>query len=78
MYKRQVIETITPGHEFCMGCTKLRVGCDGNLFGCLYRSDLGKNIKTELSNHYSLSKYEQIIKQVVHSREPYHKNLKKP
>ncbi|MFW9784755.1 MAG: GTP 3',8-cyclase MoaA [Candidatus Heimdallarchaeota archaeon] len=67
-----VIETITPSHEFCMGCTKLRVGCDGNLFGCLYRSDLGKNIKTALKNHHSLAKYEQIVKQVVDTREPYY------
>jgi cyclic pyranopterin phosphate synthase len=67
-----VVETITPSHEFCMGCTKLRVGCDGNLFGCLYRSDLGKNIKDVLRNHHSLSKYEQIVKQVVDSREPYY------
>ncbi|MFX0080954.1 MAG: GTP 3',8-cyclase MoaA [Candidatus Hodarchaeota archaeon] len=67
-----VIETITPSHEFCMGCTKLRVGCDGNLFGCLYRSDLGKNIKEALRNHHSLSKYEHIVKQVVDSREPYY------
>ncbi len=66
-----IIETITPSHEFCMGCTKLRVGCDGNLFGCLYRSDLGKNLKQALKNHYSLEKYEQIVKQVVDSREPY-------
>ncbi|MFX0007736.1 MAG: GTP 3',8-cyclase MoaA [Promethearchaeota archaeon] len=67
-----VVETITPSHEFCMGCTKLRVGCDGNLFGCLYRSDLGKNIKDAIRNHHSLSKYEQIVKQVVDSREPYY------
>ncbi|MHA2034940.1 MAG: GTP 3',8-cyclase MoaA [Promethearchaeota archaeon] len=67
-----VVETITPSHEFCMGCTKLRIGCDGNLFGCLYRSDLGKNIKEALRNHHSLSKYEQIVKQVVDSREPYY------
>jgi len=67
-----VVETITPSHEFCMGCTKLRVGCDGNLFGCLYRSDLGKNIKDALHNHYPLSKYEQIVKQVMDSREPYY------
>ncbi|MFX0003516.1 MAG: GTP 3',8-cyclase MoaA [Promethearchaeota archaeon] len=67
-----IIETISPSHDFCMGCTKLRVGCDGNLFGCLYRSDLGKNIKEALQNHYSLSKYEQIVKQVVESREPYY------
>ncbi|MFW9773411.1 MAG: radical SAM protein, partial [Candidatus Thorarchaeota archaeon] len=66
------IETITPSHESCMGCTKLRVGCDGNLFGCLYRSELGKNIKEALKNHYSLSKYEEIVKQVVDSREPYY------
>ena len=67
-----VIETITPSHEFCMGCTKLRVGCDGNLFGCLFRSDLGKNIKEALHNYHSLSKYEHIVKQVVDSREPYY------
>lgn len=67
-----VIETIAPGHEFCKGCTKLRVGCDGNLFGCLYRSDLGKNLKEVLRNHHSLSKYEQIVKEVVDSREPYY------
>jgi len=67
-----VVETITPSHEFCMGCTKLRVGCDGNLFGCLYRSDLGKNIKEALRNHHSLSSYEQIVKQVMDSREPYY------
>jgi len=67
-----IVETIAPGHEFCMGCTKLRVGCDGNLFGCLYRSDLGKNIKEALRNHHSLAKYEQIVKQVVDSREPYY------
>ncbi len=67
-----VVETITPSHELCMGCTKLRVGCDGNLFGCLYRSDLGKNIKEALRNHHSLSEYEQIVKQVLDSREPYY------
>jgi len=67
-----IVETITPSHEFCMGCTKLRVGCDGNLFGCLYRSDLGKNIKEALHNHHSITKYEQIVKQVVDSREPYY------
>jgi cyclic pyranopterin phosphate synthase len=69
-----VIETITPGHDFCMGCTKLRVGCDGNLFGCLFRSDLGMNIREALKDHYSMEKYEQIVKQVVDSREPYYKN----
>jgi cyclic pyranopterin phosphate synthase len=67
-----VIETISPSHDSCMGCTKLRVGCDGNLFGCLYRSDLGKNVKEVLHNHYSLSKYESIVKEVVDSREPYY------
>ena len=67
-----VIETISPSHEFCLGCTKLRVGCDGNLFGCLYRSDLGKNIKEALQNHDSLSQYEQIVKQVIDSREPFY------
>lgn len=65
------IETISPGHDFCLGCSKIRVGCDGTLFGCLNRSDLGKNIKAELNNHYSLSKYEKIVRQVVDSREPY-------
>ncbi len=67
-----VVETITPSHEFCMGCTKLRIGCDGNLFGCLYRSDLGKNIKEALRNHHS---FEEIVKQVsrvLDSREPYY------
>ena len=67
----KVIETVIPSHEFCMGCTKLRVGCDGNLFGCLYRSDLGKNIKTNLQNHDSISTYESIIRTVVNSRKPY-------
>ena len=66
------VETITPGHEFCMGCTKLRVGCDGNLFGCLFRSDLGTNIKEALKNNHSLSMYEKIVKQVVDTREPYY------
>jgi len=72
MPNNAIIETITPSHEFCMGCTKLRVGCDGNLFGCLYRSDLGWNIKDELQNHSSLAKYEQIVKKVVEAREPYY------
>ncbi len=67
-----VIETIIPSHEFCLGCTKLRVGCDGNLFGCLYRSDLGKNVKDALKNHYSMAKYEEIVRQVVESRKPYY------
>jgi cyclic pyranopterin phosphate synthase len=66
-----VIETITPSHEFCMGCTKLRVGCDGNLFGCLYRSDLGRNLKNDLLTHTSLSEVESIVRKVVNSREPY-------
>ncbi len=66
------VETITPGHEFCMGCTKLRVGCDGNLFGCLFRSDLGTNIKEALKNNHSISMYEKIVKQVVDTREPYY------
>ncbi len=67
-----VIETITPSHEFCMGCTKLRVGCDGNLFGCLYRSEEGRNLKEELRSHHSLAKYEQLVKKVVETREPYY------
>ncbi|MBN1214764.1 MAG: GTP 3',8-cyclase MoaA [Candidatus Lokiarchaeota archaeon] len=67
-----IIETIVPSHEFCMGCTKLRIGCDGNLFGCLFRSDLGKNLKESLKAHYSLEKYDQIIRQIVDSREPYY------
>ncbi len=66
------VETITPGHEFCMGCTKIRVGCDGNLFGCLFRSDLGTNIKEALKNNHSISMYEKIVKQVVDTREPYY------
>jgi len=66
------VEIITPGHEFCMGCTKLRVGCDGNLFGCLFRSDLGTNIKEALQENHSLSIYEKIVKQVVETREPYY------
>lgn len=67
-----VIETISPSHEFCMGCTKLRVGCDGNLFGCLFRSDLGKNLKKELHHKQPHSEYEKIVKEVVNSREPYY------
>ena len=67
-----IIETIVPSHNFCMGCTKLRVGCDGNLFGCLHRSDIGLNVKKALESHYSMEKYEQIVKQVVDSREPYY------
>jgi len=66
------VETITSGHEFCKGCTKLRVGCDGNLFGCLFRSDLGTNLKEALKKNHSLSIYEKIIKQVVDTREPYY------
>ena len=66
------VETITPGHEFCMGCTKLRVGCDGNLFGCLFRSDLGTNVKEALLENHSLSVYEKIVKQVLDTREPYY------
>ncbi|MEJ2294054.1 MAG: GTP 3',8-cyclase MoaA [Candidatus Lokiarchaeota archaeon] len=69
--ENKIIETISPSHEFCMGCTKLRVGCDGNLFGCLYRSDLGKNLKMNLQNHDIISTYESKIKKVVNSREPY-------
>jgi cyclic pyranopterin phosphate synthase len=67
-----VVETISPSHKFCMGCSKLRIGCDGNLFGCLYRSDLGKNIKEALRNNHSLSQYEKIVKQVIDSREPFY------
>ena len=66
-----VVETITPSHEFCMGCTKLRVGCDGNLFGCLYRSDLGKSLKESLKNQVPLSEYETVLKNVMSTREPY-------
>lgn len=67
-----IVETIVPSHDFCMGCTKLRIGCDGNLFGCLFRADLGRNLKSAISNHYSLSKYEEIIEKVLDSREPYY------
>jgi cyclic pyranopterin phosphate synthase len=66
-----VVETITPSHEFCMGCTKLRIGCDGNLFGCLYRSDLGKSLKNNLKNQDPLSEYENVLKNVMSTREPY-------
>ncbi len=68
-----VIETINNTPEACKGCSKLRVGCDGNLFGCLFRSDLGKNMKKALNTQYTLSQYEEIIKQVVYSREPYYR-----
>jgi cyclic pyranopterin phosphate synthase len=67
-----VIETVVPSHKFCMGCTKLRVGCDGKVFGCLFRSDLGKNVKKELQNHCPNSKFRKIIKKVIDSREPYY------
>ncbi|TFF85103.1 MAG: hypothetical protein EU551_04605, partial [Promethearchaeota archaeon] len=67
-----VIEVIHPSHEFCMGCTKLRVGCDGNLFGCLYKADSGKNIKDDLNHDHSLSHFEKVVKEVVDSREPYY------
>ena len=68
-----VIETINNTSEACKGCSKLRVGCDGNLFGCLFRSDLGQNMKNALNNEHSLLEYEEIIKQVVYSREPYYR-----
>ncbi|MFO8018295.1 MAG: GTP 3',8-cyclase MoaA [Promethearchaeia archaeon] len=72
MQNGAIIETVVPSHKFCMGCTKLRVGCDGNIFGCLFRSDLGKNVKEELHNHCQLSKFRNIIQEVVDSREPYY------
>ena len=50
-----IVESIVPSHDFCMGCTKLRVGCDGNLFGCLFRSDLGMHLKEALKQNYSVS-----------------------
>ena len=67
------VETIKNGLESCKGCTKLRVGCDGNLFGCLFRSDLGKNMKEALNSQHALSKYKKIISEVVYSREPYYR-----
>jgi len=67
-----IIETVTPSHDFCKGCSKLRIGCSGTLFGCLYRVDLGKSLKNALKNHYSLAKYEEIIEKVIDSREPYY------
>ncbi|MBD3195616.1 MAG: GTP 3',8-cyclase MoaA [Candidatus Lokiarchaeota archaeon] len=67
-----IVEVIHPGHNFCMGCTKLRVGCDGNLFGCLYQAETGKNIREGLQNHNSLSQFKEAVKQVVESREPYY------
>lgn len=67
-----VVEAIHPSHEFCMGCTKLRVGCDGNLFGCLYKADSGKNIKEDLNHDHSLTHFEEIVREVVNSREPYY------
>jgi len=67
-----IIEVIHPGHEFCMGCTKLRVGCDGNLFGCLYKANSGKNVKDDLHKDHSLAQFEAIVREVVDSREPYY------
>ena len=67
-----VVEAIHPSHEFCMGCTKLRIGCDGNLFGCLYKADSGQNIKEELNHDHSLAHFEKIVREVVNSREPYY------
>ena len=72
MPNNTVIETVVPSHEFCMGCTKLRVGCDGRIFGCLFRSDLGQNVKKELHNHCTISKFRKIVQEVVDSREPYY------
>ncbi|MBN1803199.1 MAG: GTP 3',8-cyclase MoaA [Candidatus Lokiarchaeota archaeon] len=68
-----VIETIQTGKEACNKCTKLRVGCDGNLFGCLFRSDLGTNIKSELNDLTPSLKSQEIIQKVISSREPYYK-----
>ncbi|MBD3212389.1 MAG: GTP 3',8-cyclase MoaA [Candidatus Lokiarchaeota archaeon] len=67
-----IIEAIHPGHDFCMGCTKLRVGCDGNVFGCLYRADSGRNVKDDLQGECSVAQFKNAIKHVVHSREPYY------
>lgn len=66
------IEVIKPSHDFCLGCTKLRVGCDGNLFGCLFRSDLGQNIKKALEEGNESTNYKQVIKKVIDAREPYY------
>jgi len=66
-----IVEIVRPNHEFCMGCTKLRVSSDGCLFGCLFCSVLGENLKEDLLTPAPLSKYEAIIKKVVESREPY-------
>ncbi len=67
-----VIEIIASSHELCMGCTKLRIGCDGNVFACLFRSDLGRNIKNDLYNQYSLSQYKSILDSVLNAKEPYY------
>lgn len=67
-----VVEAIHPSHNFCLGCTKLRVGCDGNLFGCLYKADSGKNVKKDLNHDHSMAHFEKIVRQVVDSREPYY------
>lgn len=67
-----IVETINSGRELCSGCSKMRVGCDGNLFGCLYRSELGKNVKAELGCDYTLDKYAKIITDVVKLRQPYY------
>ncbi len=67
------VETIQNGKEACSKCTKLRVGCDGNVFGCLFRSDLGTNIKAVLNDMKGSIKTQEIIQKVVASREPYYK-----
>jgi cyclic pyranopterin phosphate synthase len=72
MPKSIIIETVKPEHNFCLGCSKLRIGCNGNIFGCLYHSDLGINIKNALNNNHSLLEYETILKEVMDTRKPYY------
>ena len=67
-----IVETVHPSHDFCMGCTKLRVSSDGKVFGCLYAANLGKDFISDLEESISLNKYEMLLKEIIDSREPHY------
>ncbi|MEM2896205.1 MAG: GTP 3',8-cyclase MoaA [Candidatus Bathyarchaeia archaeon] len=70
------VEVVRPmdNSEFCAGCTRLRLTCDGKLKPCLMRNDNLVKIPDEFLNEESLDGIESLFIEAIKRREPFFKN----
>jgi cyclic pyranopterin phosphate synthase len=72
------VEVVRPmdNSEFCAGCTRLRLTCDGKLKPCLMRNDNLIDIPKELLADESLNGIEGLFIEAIKRRAPFFKGAK--